>query len=81
MLHAQGVDARGAAHMPLRHPRWSMSMAWRCGATLQLSEHDVLCCGRGVCDKVVQGESFAQVGDVKRDVTPNNELAAYFLVW
>jgi hypothetical protein len=37
--------------------------------------------GRGICDKVSQGESYAQVmGDVKSDVLPNDEFAANYLV-
>jgi len=42
---------------------------------------DALTYGHGICDKVIRGESYAQVmGDVKRDVTPNDEFAANFLV-
>lgn len=37
--------------------------------------------GRGICDKIVAGESYPHViGDVKRDVTPNDEAAANYLV-
>lgn len=37
--------------------------------------------GYGICDKVSGGEGYAQVmGDVKRDVTPNDEFAANYLV-
>lgn len=43
--------------------------------------NDALSYGHGICDKVIQGESYAQVmGDVKRDVTPNDEFAANYLV-
>lgn len=42
---------------------------------------DAIGYGRGICDKVSGGRSFAQVmGDVKRDVTPNDEAAANYLV-
>ena len=43
--------------------------------------NDALGYGRGICDKVTRGESYAQVmGDVKSDVTPNDEFAANYLV-
>lgn len=42
---------------------------------------DAIGYGRGICDKVSGGRSFAQVmGDVKSDVTPNDEYAANYLV-
>ena len=43
--------------------------------------NDALAYGRGVCDKVGQGEAYGQViGDVKRDVTPNDQFAANYVV-
>jgi hypothetical protein len=37
--------------------------------------------GYGLCDKVSRGEGYAQVmGEVKRDVVPNDEFAANYLV-
>lgn len=43
--------------------------------------NDALGYGRGICDKVTQGEGYPQVmGDIKRDVTPNDEYSADFLV-
>ena len=43
--------------------------------------NDALSYGHGICDKVIQGESYAQVmGDVKREVMPNDEFAANYLV-
>jgi len=43
--------------------------------------NDALGYGYGICDKVSQGDSYTQVmGDVKSDVTPNDELAANYLV-
>ena len=43
--------------------------------------NDALGYGYGICDKVSGGEGYAQVmGDVKRDVTPNDEFAANYLV-
>lgn len=37
--------------------------------------------GYRICDKVSQGETYAQVmGDVKADVLPNDEFAANYLV-
>jgi Protein of unknown function (DUF732) len=42
---------------------------------------DAIGYGHGICDKVSGGESYAQVmGEVKRDVTPNDEFAANYLV-
>jgi hypothetical protein len=43
--------------------------------------NDALSYGRGICDKVSQGESYEQVmGYVKSDVTPSDEFAANYLV-
>ena len=43
--------------------------------------NDALSYGHGVCDKVGRGEGYGQViGDVKRDVTPNDQFAANYLV-
>lgn len=42
---------------------------------------DAIGYGHAICDKVSGGQSFAQVmGQVKNDVTPNDEYAANFLV-
>ena len=43
--------------------------------------NDALSYGHGICDKITQGESYAQVmSEVKSDVTPNDEFAANYLV-
>jgi hypothetical protein len=43
--------------------------------------NDALGYGYGICDKVSGGEGYPQLmGDVKRDVTPNDEFAANYLV-
>lgn len=43
--------------------------------------NDAIGYGYGICGKVTAGESYAQVmGDVKTDVTPNDEFAASYLV-
>jgi hypothetical protein len=43
--------------------------------------NDAIGYGYGICDKVTQGESYAQVmGDTKRDVLPNDEFAANYVV-
>lgn len=43
--------------------------------------NDALGYGQGICDKITRGVSYAQVmGDVKNDVTPNDEFAANYLV-
>lgn len=37
--------------------------------------------GYGICEKVSQGKSYAQImGDVKSDVLPNDEFAANYLI-
>ena len=42
---------------------------------------DALAEGDGICDKVRRGEPYAQVmGEVKGEVTPNDEFAANYLV-
>jgi hypothetical protein len=43
--------------------------------------NDAIGYGYGICDKLAGGGSYAQVmGDVKNDVTPNDEFAANYLV-
>lgn len=43
--------------------------------------NDAIGYGHGICDKVSRGAGYADVmGDVKRDVTPNDEFAANYLV-
>jgi Protein of unknown function (DUF732) len=43
--------------------------------------NNALSYGHGICDEVTAGQSYAQVmGEVKRDVTPNDEFAANYLV-
>lgn len=43
--------------------------------------NDAVSYGRGICDKVSQGESYEEVmGYVKSDVTPSDEFAANYLV-
>jgi Protein of unknown function (DUF732) len=44
-------------------------------------DNDALGYGYAICDKVRGGEGYPQVmGDVKTDVTPNDEFAANYLV-
>jgi len=43
--------------------------------------NDAIGYGYGICGKITQGEGYAQVmSDTKRDVTPNDEFAANYLV-
>jgi hypothetical protein len=43
--------------------------------------NDAIGYGYGICDKVGKGEGYPQVmGEVKRDVVPNDEFAANYLV-
>lgn len=43
--------------------------------------NDAIGYGHGICDEVSRGQDYARVmGDVKRDVTPNDEYAANYLV-
>jgi hypothetical protein len=43
--------------------------------------NDAIGYGHSICDEVTQGDSYAQVmADVKREVTPNDEFAANYLV-
>lgn len=43
--------------------------------------NDALGYGHGICDKVSRGDTYAQLmGDVKSDVTPNDEFAANYLI-
>jgi hypothetical protein len=44
-------------------------------------DNDAVGYGHRICDKVTQGESYAQLmSDVKNDVTPSDEFAANYLV-
>jgi len=43
--------------------------------------NDALAYGHGVCDKIGRGEAYGQIlGDVKTDVTPNDQFAANYVV-
>jgi hypothetical protein len=43
--------------------------------------NDALGYGHEICDKVAQGESYAQViGDVRGDITPSDEFATNYLI-
>ncbi|MDT5337432.1 MAG: hypothetical protein QOD90_2937 [Mycobacterium sp.] len=43
--------------------------------------NDAIGYGYGICNKVTSGEGYPQVmGDVKNDVTPDDEFAANYLV-
>jgi hypothetical protein len=43
--------------------------------------NDALAYGHGVCDKIGRGEGYGQIlGDVKTDVTPNDQFAANYVV-
>ncbi|MCV7412337.1 hypothetical protein AWC05_17130 [Mycobacterium florentinum] len=43
--------------------------------------NDAIGYGYGICNKVTAGEGYPQLmGDVKNDVTPNDEFAANYLV-
>ena len=43
--------------------------------------NDAIGYGYGICGKVTGGEGYPQImGDVKKDVTPNDEFAANYLV-
>jgi Protein of unknown function (DUF732) len=43
--------------------------------------NDAVSYGYGVCDKVSHGESYPQImGDVKSEITPNDEFSANYLV-
>jgi Protein of unknown function (DUF732) len=43
--------------------------------------NDAVGYGYGICEKVSRGQGYAQVmGEVKSDVTPNDEFAANYLV-
>jgi Protein of unknown function (DUF732) len=43
--------------------------------------NDAIGYGRQICDKVSAGEGYSQImGDVKRDVSPNDEFATNYLV-
>lgn len=43
--------------------------------------NDAVAYGDGICNNVGRGENYAQVmGDVKRDLTPNDEYSANYLV-
>lgn len=44
-------------------------------------DNDAIGYGYGICEKVRRGEGYPQVmGEVKSDVTPNDEFAANYLV-
>jgi Protein of unknown function (DUF732) len=82
------VAAIGAAAGPLAPPAHSAPdprVEYLYDVTVRrqynFPNNDAVGYGYGICDKVTGGEGYAQVmGDVKRDVTPNDEFAANYLV-
>jgi hypothetical protein len=68
--------------MPSRRPKWSSSTTSPCGGnTVFASAADAINYAHGICDKLTNGASYAQVmGDVKNHVRPNDEYAANYLV-
>jgi hypothetical protein len=47
----------------------------------EFPNNDALAYGFGICDKVTRAEPYAEVmGDVKKEVMPNDEFAANYLV-
>lgn len=81
------VAAAGAAVMPAPRayaaPAPEVEYLYNVTARRHYSfpNNDPLGYGHGICANVTRGESYGQVmGEVKRDVTPNDELAANYLV-
>jgi Protein of unknown function (DUF732) len=88
VLAAVAAVAAGGAAMPLA-PRAYAKPAPEVEYMYNVSvrrhynfpNNDAIGYGYGICGKVTAGEGYGQVmGDVKNDVTPNDEFAANYLV-
>ena len=81
------TTAIGAAHMPAPRAHAAPAPEVEYVYDVMVRRHynfpnnDAVGYGHGICDKVTAGQSYAQVmGDAERDVTPNDEFAANYLV-
>jgi len=84
---AFAVGVAGAAQMraPRAHAAPAPEVEYVYDVTVRrhynFPNNNALSYGHGICDEVTAGQSYAQVmGEVKRDVTPNDEFAANYLV-
>jgi len=84
---AFAVGVAGAAQMraPRAHAAPAPEVEYVYDVTVRrhynFPNNNALSYGHGICDEVTAGQSYAQVMDeVKRDVTPNDEFAANYLV-
>jgi len=87
VLIVVAAAAAGAAPMPAPRARAAPAPEVEYLYNVAVRRHynfpnnDAVGYGHAICDKVSQSESYAQImGDVKSDITPNDEFAANYLV-
>jgi hypothetical protein len=79
------VGAAAGAPAPQAHAKPAPEVEYMYNVAVRrhynFPNNDAIGYGYGICGKVTGGESYGQVmGDVKNDVTPNDEFAANYLV-
>jgi hypothetical protein len=71
--------APGARAMPAPEVEYTFDVVVR--KHYNFPNNDAIGYGYGICDKVSRGESYSQImGDVKGEITPNDEFSANYLV-
>jgi len=71
--------APGARAMPPPEVEYTFDVVVR--KHYNFPNNDAIGYGYGICDKVSRGETYPQImGDVKGEVTPNDEFSANYLV-
>ncbi|WP_231984900.1 DUF732 domain-containing protein [Mycobacterium sp. E796] len=86
-LLISGAGVAGAAQraMPRAHAAPAPEVEYMYDVSVRrhynFPNNDAIGYGHAICDKVAQGESYAQVmSEVKSDITPSDEFAANYLV-
>ncbi|BDB44298.1 MULTISPECIES: DUF732 domain-containing protein [Mycobacterium] len=73
------MPAPGAHAKPAPEVEYTYNVSVR--RHFDFPNNDAVGYGYGICDKVTAGEGYPQImGDVKNDVTPNDEFSANYLV-
>lgn len=85
MVGVIAMGGAGEALAPRAHAKPAPEVEYMYNVTVRrhynFPNNDAVGYGYGICDKVTRGEPYGQVmGDVKNDVTPNDEFAANYLV-
>jgi Protein of unknown function (DUF732) len=79
------IASAAQAHIPRAHAAPAPEIEYTYDVTVRRAYHfpnnDPVGYGHAICDKVTRGESYGQImGEVKNDVTPNDEFGVNYLV-